>query len=83
MADEDSLPVLPGEQFRKLNWLQAGILAADKLLTVSPTYAVEIASDSQKGVGLAAAVRYLLQEAKNGSIAGGFIVCCFNMLFEA
>ena len=60
VADEDSLPVLPGEQFRKLNWLQAGILAADKLLTVSPTYAVEIASDSQKGVGLAAAVRYVL-----------------------
>ena len=64
VADEDSLPVLPGEQYRKLNWLQAGILAADKLLTVSPTYAVEIASDSQKGVELAAAVRCVFQKAR-------------------
>lgn len=40
-ADESSkLPeVAPGVSFKKLNWLKAGILACDKLLTVSPNYA--------------------------------------------
>ena len=28
-----------GTSFKKLNWLKAGILACDKLLTVSPNYA--------------------------------------------
>lgn len=55
--DDDSMPVVPGEQYEKLNWLQAGILAADKLLTVSPSYAAEISQDSQKGVELSQAIR--------------------------
>ncbi len=33
-----------GQRFKKLNWLRAGIMAADKLLTVSPNYATEISS---------------------------------------
>jgi hypothetical protein len=28
-----------GTSFKKVNWLKAGILACDKLLTVSPNYA--------------------------------------------
>jgi granule-bound starch synthase len=32
--------------------LQAGILAADKVLTVSPNYASEISTNAEKGVEL-------------------------------
>jgi granule-bound starch synthase len=42
----------PGQRFAKLNWLRAGITACDKLLTVSPHYATEIASGPQLGVEL-------------------------------
>lgn len=41
-----------GATFKKINWLKAGILACDKLLTVSPNYATEIASGPQLGVEL-------------------------------
>ena len=54
-ADEDgNLPIVasPGQKFAKLNWLRAGISACDKLLTVSPHYATEIASGPQLGVEL-------------------------------
>jgi granule-bound starch synthase len=44
--------VTPGTNFNKINWLKAGILACDKLLTVSPNYATEIASGPQLGVEL-------------------------------
>ncbi|XP_031496814.1 granule-bound starch synthase 1b, chloroplastic/amyloplastic-like [Nymphaea colorata] len=37
---------------RKINWMQAGILEADKVLTVSPYYAQELTSGSSKGVEL-------------------------------
>lgn len=58
-ADEASkLPeIKPGTNFSKLNWLKAGILACDKLLTVSPNYATEIASGPQLGVELDGVVR--------------------------
>lgn len=55
--DEDALPVKPGSTYEKLNWLQAGVLTADKLLTVSPNYATEIAEDDEKGVELSEAIR--------------------------
>ena len=36
----------------QVNWLKAGILSADKVLTVSPNYATEIMSGEDKGVEL-------------------------------
>ena len=57
LVDEDTLPVQPGNTYEKLNWLQAGVLTADKLLTVSPNYATEIAEDDEKGVELSEAIR--------------------------
>jgi granule-bound starch synthase len=42
----------PGQKFAKQNWLRAGVTACDKLLTVSPTYAKEMASGPQLGVEL-------------------------------
>ena len=47
--------VAPGTTFPKLNWLKAGIVACDKMLTVSPNYATEIASGPQARVGGGAA----------------------------
>jgi granule-bound starch synthase len=41
-----------GQKFAKLNWLKAGVTSCDKLLTVSPTYAKEMASGPQLGVEL-------------------------------
>eukprot|EP00878_Enallax_costatus_P000485 GHUV01000577.1.p1 GENE.GHUV01000577.1~~GHUV01000577.1.p1 ORF type:complete len:622 (+),score=214.06 GHUV01000577.1:161-1867(+) len=51
--DDDEKPTdsLAGP-FNKLNWMKAGILAADKVLTVSPNYATEIGSGPDKGVEL-------------------------------
>ena len=46
------MQVTPGTNFNKINWLKAGILACDKLLTVSPNYATEISSGPQLGVEL-------------------------------
>jgi granule-bound starch synthase len=43
--------------FNKLNWMKAGILAADKVLTVSPNYAAEIGSGPDKGVELDSVIR--------------------------
>ncbi|KAM2647761.1 hypothetical protein TB1_000974 [Malus domestica] len=37
---------------RKINWMKAGILESDKLLTVSPCYAEELVSAVEKGVEL-------------------------------
>lgn len=54
---EEDLAAAPGSTFKKLNWLKAGILSADKLLTVSPNYATEIAEDEGKGVELAEIIR--------------------------
>lgn len=38
--------------YKKINWLKAGVLSADKVLTVSPNYASEISSNESKGVEL-------------------------------
>ncbi|KAM2383427.1 hypothetical protein ACFXTH_040986 [Malus domestica] len=37
---------------RKINWMKAGILESDKVLTVSPYYAEELVSSVEKGVEL-------------------------------
>ncbi|OAY68341.1 Granule-bound starch synthase 1, chloroplastic/amyloplastic [Ananas comosus] len=37
---------------RKINWMQAGILESDRVLTVSPYYAQELVSGEQRGVEL-------------------------------
>lgn len=41
-----------GVTYKKLNWMKAGILASDKVLTVSPNYASEISADPSGGVEL-------------------------------
>jgi granule-bound starch synthase len=41
-----------GKTFKKVNWLRAGILSTDKVLTVSPNYAREIQANPQLGVEL-------------------------------
>lgn len=46
-----------GKKFRKANWLKAGILSCDKLLTVSPNYASEISSSPGLGVELDDVIR--------------------------
>jgi granule-bound starch synthase len=51
--DDDTKPKdIMGGPFNKLNWMKAGILAADKVLTVSPNYASEISGTPAKGVEL-------------------------------
>lgn len=37
---------------RKINWVKAGILESDRVLTVSPHYAKELISGEEKGVEL-------------------------------
>ncbi|KAL4458488.1 hypothetical protein ABPG75_013353 [Micractinium tetrahymenae] len=65
-ADENSTPAQP-TTFSKTNWLKAGILACDKLLTVSPNYATEIASGPSLGVELDSYVR---QKGVEGIVNG-------------
>jgi granule-bound starch synthase len=40
--EEDATPVKAAGTFKKVNWLKAGIISADKVLTVSPNYATEV-----------------------------------------
>eukprot|EP01024_Parvocaulis_polyphysoides_P027525 TRINITY_DN2493_c0_g1_i3.p1 TRINITY_DN2493_c0_g1~~TRINITY_DN2493_c0_g1_i3.p1 ORF type:complete len:626 (+),score=87.57 TRINITY_DN2493_c0_g1_i3:68-1879(+) len=57
-ADEDEkIKEDPGKTYDKINWMKAGFLAADKLLTVSPNYATEISADEEKGVELDDVIR--------------------------
>lgn len=37
---------------RKINWMKAGILESDRVLTVSPYYAQELVSGIERGVEL-------------------------------
>lgn len=50
-GDEEE-PMVSGGRIKKINWMQAALTAADKILTVSPNYATEIMSSPQKGVEL-------------------------------
>ena len=58
-GEPEELEMAPvrGVTYEKINWLKAGILSADKLLTVSPNYATEIAEDDEKGVELASVIK--------------------------
>ena len=58
--EADDMAETPGQSFEKLNWLKAGFLSSDKLLTVSPNYAEEITSDPEKGVELDDVIRCAL-----------------------
>ncbi|KAI3878315.1 hypothetical protein MKX03_021775 [Papaver bracteatum] len=42
---------------RKINWMKAGVLEADKVVTVSPYYAEELVSGPDKGVELDSIIR--------------------------
>lgn len=55
-----------GKRFAKINWLRAGILSADKVLTVSPNYAAEIAANPQMGVELDDVLRWAALPALAG-----------------
>lgn len=57
LDDDDGASAARMGSFKKLNWLKAGILAADKVLTVSPHYAKEIAQDASGGVELDGVIR--------------------------
>lgn len=50
-------PMSPFEFWNKVNFMKAGILMADKVNTVSQTYAVEIQSSSKFGHGLEGVLR--------------------------
>jgi len=55
-ADEDEPQAKLGTTYEKYNWMQAAFQYADKNLTVSPNYAMEIMSGDDKGVELSAVV---------------------------
>lgn len=56
-VEEDSKSALGGGPYDKVNWLKAGFLSADKVLTVSPNYALEIQESPAKGVELDDVIR--------------------------
>lgn len=53
-ADEEDAaqPTELGKTFKKLNFMQAGFMSADRNLTVSPNYATEVVGDPSMGVEL-------------------------------
>ncbi|KAI8475913.1 MAG: granule-bound starch synthase [Monoraphidium minutum] len=57
LDEEEGAPLRGKGTFPKLNWLQAGIKSADKVLTVSPNYASEISAGPDTGVELDGAIR--------------------------
>ena len=59
--DTGSQPVLgeKGRKYKKVNWMKGAFLSADKLLTVSPTYAEEIAANESQGVELDGIIRWV------------------------
>lgn len=56
-APETGAPATAKGPFGKLNWMKAGFLTADRLLTVSPNYAREVSGDADKGVELDHVIR--------------------------
>jgi len=65
--EEDEVAVRTTGTFEKVNWLKAGILSADRVLTVSPNYATEIMSGPDKGVELNT---FLRQKGVTGIVNG-------------
>ncbi|KAL3130366.1 hypothetical protein ABBQ38_008192 [Trebouxia sp. C0009 RCD-2024] len=57
--DSADKPVLgeKGRRYKKVNWMKGAFLSADKILTVSPTYAEEIAANESQGVELDSIIR--------------------------
>ena len=57
--DTGNQPVIgeKGRKYKKVNWMKGAFLSADKLLTVSPTYAEEIAANESQGVELDGIIR--------------------------
>jgi len=51
-GEPDPGPAPAGAKFEKINWLKAGVLASDRVVTVSPTYARELTAGPDKGVEL-------------------------------
>ena len=76
--EDDEIPPGQGQEYEKVNWLKAGFLSADKLLTVSPNYAEEIASDPQKGVELDDVIR-----CGRAASSEGRLMCHFLCLSSA
>lgn len=61
--------------YKKLNWLKAAILTADKVVTVSPHYALEITSGEELGVELDECLRFASPPCpgcSNRSIVGSY-----------
>lgn len=56
-APEMGAPATAKGPFGKINWMKAGFLTADRLLTVSPNYAREVSGDADKGVELDHVIR--------------------------
>lgn len=58
--DSADKPVLgeKGRRYKKVNWMKGAFLSADKILTVSPTYAEEIAANESQGVELDSIIRF-------------------------
>ena len=54
---EEAPRATKGAVYKKINWLRAGILSCDKLLTVSPNYASEISANPQGGAELDDVIR--------------------------
>ena len=74
--DSAEKPVLgeKGRRYRKVNWMKGAFLSADKLLTVSPTYAEEIAANESQGVELDNVIRYCeLEPAGSMSTLGSHL----------
>lgn len=69
--DESETAPKAGGSYKKINWLKAGILAADKLVTVSPNYASEIAANPAGGVELD---RYIREKGGATGIVNGMDV---------
>jgi len=58
-------PMSPFEYWNKVNFMKAGILMADKVNTVSQTYAREIQSSHEHGLGLEGVL-----QSRNGDVSG-------------
>ena len=66
--------------YKKINWLRAGILSCDKLLTVSPNYATEISANPQGGAELDHVIRCVpsspitpCRAGSQNSLSGDFV----------
>lgn len=79
-ADENSTSLAaPGQRFAKINWLRAGISACDRLVTVSPNYAVEITSGPALGVEL----HGIIKEKGVSGIVNGMDVAEWNPALDS